>query len=179
MVLLVTPASGSAAKDSRREWLTEAESLRLALDRPAVQGLADGRIALARSEVTAAGVLPNPEIEYSREEVDRPVGDSIEETYWLSQRIDLSGRRGLKVEAAKQRVEAADMGVRADRLTVEADTRVRFYRVLQQQEGLDAIEAWTERLTAVGEVIRKRQAAGEVSGYDVLRLSAEQSEANC
>ena len=176
-VLLFTPVIGAASNGPQQQRLTEAASLHLALQRPSVRALADSRIALARSEVTAVGTLPNPEIEYVREEVDRPTGDSTEDSFWLSQRIDLSGRRGLQVAAAEYRVEAATLQAQADRLAIEADTRARFFRVLHQQERLDAIDGWTARLAAVAEVIRKRQMAGEVSGYDALRLSAERSAA--
>jgi hypothetical protein len=75
--------------------LTEAESVRLALARPAVQALANGRIALARSDITAAARWPNPEIEYAREQVDRQPTDTTEELDWLSQGFELSGQRGL------------------------------------------------------------------------------------
>ncbi len=175
--LLLIPFTCVAADSAQMHRLTEAVCLRLALERPSVAALADSRIALAKSEVTAAAVLPNPEIEYSREEIDRSTGDSTEASYWLSQRIDLSGRRDLQIEAAEHRVEAAVLQIQADRLSIEVDTRSKFYRVLHQQERLDAIEDWTNRLAAVGKVIRKRQAAGEVSGYDALRLTVEQSAA--
>lgn len=174
---LAAPTQGADPISQPSRPLTEAESIRLALERPAVQLLAEGRIALARSDVTAAGRWSNPEIEYSREEVDRQPKDSTEEFYWLSQRFELSGQRGLHKEAAERRVQAASLGTEADRVEIEADTRARFYRVLHQQERLGAIEDWTGRLAAIGEVIRKRHAAGEVAGYDTLRLSTEQSSA--
>ncbi|MGC1954383.1 MAG: hypothetical protein WA970_17765, partial [Gammaproteobacteria bacterium] len=87
-----TPSVDSTGQPARP--LTEAESVRLALARPAVQALANGRIALARSDITAAGRWPNPEIEYAREEINRQPTDTTEAFYWLSQRFDLSGQRG-------------------------------------------------------------------------------------
>ncbi len=173
----VGPAVSANPAGQPARLLTEAESVRLALARPAVQTLADGRIALARSEITAAGRWPNPEVEYAREEVNRQPSDSTEEFYWLSQRFELSGQRGLRKEAAEHRVRAATLGTEADRVAIEVDVRARFYQVLHQQERLGAIEGWTQRLAATREVIRKRQVAGEVSGYDTLRLSTEQSSA--
>ena len=151
--------------------------MRLALERPAVRALTEARVARARSEVTSAGRWPNPEVEYSREELDRPPGDSTEEALWLSQRFELSGARALRRGAAERRVQAATLGTAAERVEIAADARARFHRVLHQQERVDAIEAWTRRLAATEAVIRKREAAGEVSGYDTLRLSTEQLSA--
>jgi cobalt-zinc-cadmium efflux system outer membrane protein len=158
--------------------LTEAESVRLALVRPAVQALAEGRIAQARSEVTAEGQWPNPEFEYAREQVNRQPTDTTEEFYWLSQRFEISGQRGLRKEAAEHRVRAATLVTEGDRVAIEADVRARFYQVLHQQEQLGALEDWTRRLSTIEAVIRKREAAGDVSGYDALRLSREQSSAH-
>lgn len=170
-----TPNVDSTSQPARP--LTEAESVRLALARPAVQALANGRIALARSDITAAGRWPNPEIEYAREEINREPTDTTEAFYWLSQRFELSGQRGLRKEAAAHRVQAAVLRTEADRMAIKADVRARFHQVLYQQERLHAIEDWTQRLSAIKAVIRKREAAGDVSGYDALRLSREQASA--
>lgn len=174
---LAAPTQAADPTSKPKRPLTEPESTRLALERPAVQSLAEGQIALAKSDVTAAGRWPNPEFEYSREQVNRQPSDSTEDSFWLTQRFELSGQRGLRKEAAEHRVQAAALGAEADRVEIKADARARFYRVLHQQERLRAIEDWTRRLAAIGEVIGKRQAAGEVSGYDALRLSTEQSSA--
>jgi cobalt-zinc-cadmium efflux system outer membrane protein len=155
--------------------LTEAQSLQLGLARPALEDLAAGRIAQARSEVVATGLWPNPELEYTREQVDRQVGDSTEETLWLSQRFELSGQRGLRKDAALQRVEAVGLGNAAYRVETAADIRLRFYRVLAQRQKVTAIQDWDIRLENIGEIIQKRQSAGEVSGYDALRLTREQA----
>ena len=171
------PVRGADPTRQAARALTESESVRLALARPAVQALAEGHIALARSDVTAAGRWPNPEIEYARERVDRQPTDATDEFYWLSQRFELSGQRGLRTEAAEHRLRAATLGTEADRVELEADVRARFFRVLHQQERLGTIDEWTRRLSAIEEVVRKRRIAGDVSSYDALRLSREQSSA--
>ena len=141
LVIVVTlaveaPAQGADLTGKPLRALTEGESVRLALARPAVQSLTEARIALARSGITEASRWSNPEIEYSREQVDRQSGDSTENFYWLSQRFELSGQRGLRTQAAEHRVRAATLGTEADRANIVADTRADFYRVLHQQERL-------------------------------------------
>jgi RND family efflux transporter MFP subunit len=174
---VVAPAQDGDPSIRPGTLLTESESVRLALARPAVQTLAEGRVALARSDVTAASRWSNPEIEYAREKVNRQPTDTTEEFYWLTQRFELSGQRGLRRQAAEHRVRAATLGIETDRVEIEAEARARFYQVLHQQERLGAIAHWTRRMSAIEAVIRKRQAAGDVSGYDTLRLSTEQSSA--
>ena len=173
----VGPATGANPTVEPSRPLTEAKSVSLALVRPAVQALMEGRIALAQSEVTTEGQWPNPEFEYSREQVNRQPKDSVEEMYWLSQRFELSGQRGLRKEAAVHRVRAATLITEGDLAAIKADVRTRFYQVLHQQERLGALENWMRRLGTIEAVIRKREAAGDVSGYDTLRLSREQSSA--
>ncbi|MDT8320190.1 MAG: TolC family protein [Xanthomonadales bacterium] len=160
-----------------RHPLTEAASIRLALARPALQALNDARLALARSEVTQAGRWSNPTFEYSREELDRATGDSTDEFYWLSQRFEISGERSLRKRAAEERVGAADLATDAARMEIEAATRTLFYRVLQQQARLGIIEVWTDRMSTIEAVVHKREVAGDVSGYDALRLSTERASA--
>jgi len=157
--------------------LTEAESVQLALARPALQSLDEARLALARSDVAAAGRWSNPQFQYSREEVDRAGGDMTDEFFWLSQRLEISGQRGLRKRAAEQRVGAAGLATDAERIAIETDARTRFYQALHQQARARAIVDWIARMTATEAIIRKRQAAGEVSGYDAVRLSTERVSA--
>ena len=160
-----------------RHPLTEAKSLRLALARPAVQLLDTARLALAQSDVTQAGRWSNPQFQYQREEVDRASGDMTDEFFWLSQRFEISGQRGLRKRAAEERVGAAALATDAERAQIEAATRTLFYQAVHQQARVRAIEAWTGRMSAIEAIIRKRQAAGDVSGYDALRLSRERASA--
>jgi outer membrane protein, heavy metal efflux system len=154
--------------------LSEAESIRLSLARPEIQALGDALVAQAASELSAAQGRPNPEFAFSHEQL---AGNAREDTLLLSQRLELSGRRDLHQQAATQRIQAVKLDNAAEQIARVAETRAGFYRVLHQQARLAAIEAWNTRLTATAAVIRKRQQAGEVSGYDGRRLAAEQAAA--
>jgi len=163
------------AADPPRHPLTESEAVRLTMSRPALSVLADGTLARAASELTDAGLWPNPELRYARETVDRAYGKDTEDAWWISQRIQISGARGLRKGAASERIDAAEMSVRAERLVIESDTRKLFYRLLHQERLTTSIERWADRMAGMEAVVRKREDAGEVSGYDALRLSRERA----
>jgi cobalt-zinc-cadmium efflux system outer membrane protein len=59
----------------------------------------------------------------------------------------------------------------------KAETRLRFFDVLYQQQRLQAIHAWTQRLAELERIIRERTSAGDVSGYDLKRLQREYASA--
>jgi hypothetical protein len=66
----------------------------------------NGRVEAAEADALAAGLPPNPTLGYSRDR-GRRGADATEETWQIAQAFDVSGRRGLRREAADLRVEAA------------------------------------------------------------------------
>lgn len=173
-VWVLLPAVGVAGQTGITP-LTEAETVRLALQRPAVQDLMSAERAIAESGLTAARLWPNPELEFARESVDRAIGENTEDTFWISQRFQISGARGLRKDAAQERIRAAEFKAGADRLAIETDAKQRFHQLLHQYLLVEAIQDWTARMGNLEEIVKKRQEAGEVSGYDTLRLSRERA----
>ena len=64
-----------------------------------VGGVAVVGVAPAAEE-TAEGLWPNPRLTYAREQVSAPGGEEREEVVGLSQAVPISGRRGLRADAA-------------------------------------------------------------------------------
>lgn len=156
--------------------LTENRAVALALARPAFVGLGEGRIAEADAAIDEARRWPNPEFEYAREQTDG-TPDVTEEFYTLHQRFDVSGRRGLQVEAARSAQAAVTAEQAAQRRELVAEVRDRFYGVLYHQERLRASEEWARRLADIEASVVKREEAGDVSGYDRRRLTQERRAA--
>lgn len=155
--------------------LTDTEAVHLGLSRPEVNALFEGEIGVAQSEVMAARRWPNPEFSYTREEASSIPGDPDQDYFWLSQRFDLSGRRGLKTAAAERRVHAVTHDTELRRIELEAEIRQRFYEVLQRERRVEAVKRWAGRMQDIAAIIRRQEAAGEVSAYDLRRLIREQS----
>src|SRR5262245_6787499 len=170
-LLVLCAGAGAIAEDAA---LTEAEAVSKGLSRPAVEDIVDGATDLARADAVEAGLWPNPSVSYSREQTYGS-GGTAEDYAWLSQVLDLSGRRGLRRRAAERRVAATTDEGETRRLTIEADVRERFYTVLQLQLRVAALEHWAQEIDRAGAAVHRRAAAGDVSGYDRRRVERERA----
>ncbi len=156
--------------------LTEAEAVRLGLARPDLTDLERGVVQAAEADALAAGHLPNPTLNYSRERMNGSP-ETIEQTWMLEQTFDLAGRRGLHREAATRRVAAASAGNASRKLEYAAEIRRGFHDVLFRQETIRATESWTQRFVRIEGMVGKLARAGEASGYDRRRLARERQTA--
>ncbi len=153
--------------------LTEADAVRLGLDRGSLRDVLVGSTAAAEAEVAAAGLWPNPTLSYERDRVNTDAGRSVEEKWTLSQSVDFSGRRSLRADAAGQRLEAARAGARGRAVEMVGEVRRTFYDNLFLQRRIKAFQAWLDRLSQAETVVSRLARAGESSGYDRRRLSRE------
>lgn len=156
--------------------LTEAEALRLGLSRAELHDLERGTRALAEADVTAAGALPNPTLDYERERM-RTGARATDQTWKIAQTFDLSGRRGLREAAAGRRLDAADAGNTARRSELAAEIRRHFHEILFDQQLVQATETWIKRFALIEARVEKLARAGEASGYDRRRLARERQTA--
>jgi len=175
--LLVSLALPAWAREGTAQ-LTEAEAVRLALSRAAVAQVVEGTIAAARSDAVEAGLWPNPELSFARERADGGPSASSEHYLWLSQTVDLAGRRGLQRKAAGHRVGRAVHEAEALRRDLAAETRVRFLETLLAQERVALARRFSARVERLALTVGKREAAGDASGYDRRRVEREASFAS-
>jgi cobalt-zinc-cadmium efflux system outer membrane protein len=153
--------------------LDEAEAVRRALSRPALDGELRARVDVARADELAARRWPNPEVSWSHEQVGSDGATTQEDVALLTQRFDLSGRRGLRGDAAARRVEAAGADVALRRLDVEAEARHAFADALAAERRVSIVKAAVERLEGVAGAVARRAASGDVAGYDRRRVERE------
>lgn len=166
-----------AAAPADAQPLTEATALEIGLARAELADVIDGTVGQARADAGEAGLWPNPTVGYEQERVNGAAGDVVEKRARLAQTFDVSGRRALRREAADARTEAvtADMNLR--RLEVAGEIRRAFYEALFRQARLRATEQLVKRFDTVDAIVRKLEAAGDVSGYDRRRTSRERAAA--
>lgn len=154
--------------------LTEEEAVRRALTRPQVRDLVEGEVDAARGEALRAGLWPNPVLSYIREETrGGPAG--AQDLALLTQTLDLSGKRGLRGDAASRRVEATRARGASSRLALEVEVRVRFHELLAAERRVVATAEALKRIETLSTVVVRRQAAGDASGYDRGRLERERA----
>lgn len=173
---VVSGGTTATVQTAKADELTEVEAIRRGLERGALRDVLEGQQAVARTDAIAAGVWPNPTAGYAHEQTSGALG-SREEYAWLTQRFDLSGRRGLRVAAAEKRVRAASSAAAAQRLDMAAEIRLRFFTVLHHQHRLAALDRWASEVQESAAVVTKRQSAGDVAGYDRQRIGIEANAA--
>jgi outer membrane protein, heavy metal efflux system len=167
LVLALPALTASAAG------LTEADAVRRGLAHPELQAMQESSVGEALGASAAAGRWSNPEIEFSREEVDGSGGRSEETDFWIRQRLDLAGVRGRERDAAQTLVVAAR--ARADMAQRDRAREVRrlFYDALAAEAVLDSVSAWQDRLERLVAGAARRVEAGDASQYELLRLQKE------
>ena len=158
--------------------LTFQDAVRIARDRSPDVALADAGVAAARAQSRIAGALPNPTASFM--------------TGWSSQCGDpgcnlptyvaalgdqgavaflVTGQRGLAVEAGAQGVRGAEAG-RLDAVRIlDFEVKRQFVATSVAWRAVGFGRREVERARAGVALGRKRQAAGEITGTDVSRLS--------
>jgi outer membrane protein, heavy metal efflux system len=151
--------------------LTEREVLqKLSSESPRARALALN-VDLARATALTEGLRPNGTLSLSRE-----AAAGVPETYLLyEQPLAITGRRDYLRRAALAAADSEGMGLRMQLHDLRVDVRLAFLDLLLAQEQLNVYGAEMGRLEETVEVIRKREKAGESSGYDRIRAEREVS----
>ncbi len=177
--LVATAAAfiGFAAGAAEPAVLTERDAIARALARPAFQAAEQGRTQVAESAVTEAATWPNPVLAMEHERVSLPAGSSTELSTRVFQSFDLSGRRGLRKQAAGTRLQATRQDARQRRLEIIGEVRGSFSEALYRWRVREAYGEWLRRIEAAADIVAKLAKAGEASGYDRRRLQREATAA--
>ncbi|WP_455210558.1 TolC family protein, partial [Kaarinaea lacus] len=151
------------------ERLTEEQSVQLGLSQLDFVNILESRMEAAQGALVTTKTWSNPELELAREEL----GEETEINVWLRQRFDISGRRGLSRDAAQADIDSTRAVNDSQRLQRGTVIRQRFFQTLYYQQQQQLFSHWVEKFTTVEAAMRKREEAGDVSGYDRRRISRE------
>jgi len=163
LAFLLLPASLCA------EPLTESLSIELGLKHENFLQLLESYNNAAQGEITRSKTWRNPELELSREEA----GSETEISIMLKQPLDISGKRAIKSEVAKLRLGTTDLDNQLLHIERRGVIRKKFYEVLFQQLKQETLASWLVKFSELENTMMKREAAGDVSGYDRRRISQE------
>lgn len=153
--------------------LTEPQALeRLSEDSPRVRAVR-AAVDVARADVLAAGRWPNPRVTYNRE----AVAGISEHMVMVAQLLPVAGRRGLEVNAASARVEAASSRADGQLRRLRADLRLAFTDLWAAQAREGELTRGRGQLRDLADVLGRREAAGEAAGFDALRAERQVIEA--
>jgi cobalt-zinc-cadmium efflux system outer membrane protein len=165
--------STALAQGSGGAAITVDDAVRRAMARPELAAALAGPAAVEAAEARRVSVWPNPVVSYEREQTSRDGRPETEETIAVSQTIEISGRRGLRADAATKRAKAAGLESEASRRRTAVETRHRFWTVVYRQGRHAVIAKWVQRLEAAAGLVAQRKEARESSTYDTLRVARE------
>ncbi|HBL31611.1 MAG TPA: hypothetical protein DD490_32720 [Acidobacteria bacterium] len=129
----------------------------------------------AFAEALRASLLPNPEIEASREEPDGAARETAAGVTWTP---PIDGRRALRREAAEKGLAAAESRLEAARLRLRIDLRAAVYADWAfAWERRELLAAHLAPLGGLAERARARAQAGEIPGLAARRFTLEEAQA--
>ena len=148
--------------------------LRDALDRSPDLAKASNLIAAEREKIPQAQALPDPTLSLGIQNdgfKKIQVGEMETSYYQLmfTQPLYWSGKRGLKADVARLGAEVSEANLSRDRLTLKADVKRAYYRLLlvrDQQRLLDLQAPLLEQAEAIA---KTRYEVGQGSQVDLLR----------
>ena len=170
--LAIVLAWGLVQPAAAQQVLTEAEAVeRVSLESPRARAIR-AQVDVARADVSAAGLWPNPRATYSRE----AVAGATEQYVLFSQVIPITGRRGLASDSAGQALRAAELRAGDVHRRLRTAARRAFVALSVEETRVRQLEQATADLGTLAGLLAKREAAGDAAGFDRLRAEREALE---
>ncbi|QXI41478.1 TolC family protein [Pseudomonas wayambapalatensis] len=131
-------------------------------------------LGIADGERRQAGLIPNPELSWEREDTRR---DTSTTTVMLSQALELGGKRGARVEVAKAGQDIARLELERQGNGLRADVTQAFHAALRAQTAVELAEQ-SKALTERGlRVVQARVTAGQSSPVEATRAEVQLAQA--
>lgn len=137
--------------------------------------IARARMEAAAALVRDAAAFPNPTATVTHEPVSDGNADYSESYFNLSQRIEWSGARGARTDAASRLADAARADYRADSLRLAFDVSSAFARAVAATERVRVLDSVTELFRDADRAGEAMLEEGETSGYSLRRLRVERA----
>lgn len=153
--------------------LTLAEAEQRALARNPNLSAASAAAEAAEGEAQQAGLLPNPELNFNRENLgnDKLTGlDGPTSTWQLSQRLELTGGRSARRDSAQGDAEAARLRAGQEQSLLLAEVRSGWVDVLAAQQRVAFAEELSQVVSSTRDAVATQVRAGKVSPVELTRV---------
>lgn len=127
------------------------------------------------AEIVEAGLLPNPSVKYSMESLKNSEKES-EETYSISQSINIVRKRSLRIEAALKRKNAQYFLYEQDILNSISMMKHVYYKIILLKENAHVIKGFHNKFIDMEKRTAKRFEAGDVPEVELMRLYSERKK---
>jgi cobalt-zinc-cadmium efflux system outer membrane protein len=176
------PATGSKIINAQPQpepdgVLTLQQALEFALMQSPELAASSHAVLAAEGNIRQAGVLPNPELEFIAEEFggseSRQGYDAAKTTVWLSQPVELGGKRGKRRGVAHSEARLTGWDYEAKRLEVITLAKKAFVDVLLAQGQLALAESLLVLAEDVRNTVAERVKAGKVPFLEETKAGVE------
>lgn len=121
------------------------------------------RRAVAEAEVLIAGLRPNPDFisAYTRSEPRM--------NYSVSQLVELGGKRGRRIDVAKNELRLTELDVDAALRTLRHDVRTGYFNLTLARNNYELGQQAVAQARELAEIARTRFEAGDIAQFEVLQ----------
>lgn len=170
---MAAPIDHSTASD--RETVTLEQVFALLKERSPRYKAYQSDVDVAKAEVTAARVLPNPVLNLAILYLNAGFNQNGVATYYANATLPLliAGQRRMRTKTAKVGVRAAEAELARNYHDLAHEARALFVELLADQARLDVLDRALEDLKRLQELIAARKASGAETNYDILRIDVE------
>lgn len=135
------------------------------------------RIEVSRAEIVAAGVMPNPRLNYGNysliSQTNTMYDGRVQHEVIVEVPVLASGQRGARIEAAEKQVDVEEASVEADFAALAHDIWRLFVKLLAGKQRVAILEETHRDMLHLSELVTGREQAGTASRFDVLRIGIE------
>ncbi|MBW7995816.1 MAG: TolC family protein [Candidatus Glassbacteria bacterium] len=155
------------------EKITMDQAVERALRLNPALGIQSFAIEQARAELQTRSLLPNPSLNYDREELDLNGIDGGEWIIAAEMPLNFLWRRGPRIGEAEALLEAENFGLDNKRELVRFQTRRLYLAAHYVSLELEARQKSTDLLLDIKRKSQLLKAEGDISGYDQRRIAFE------
>ena len=135
------------------------------------------RIEMSQSDVVAAGVMPNPRLNFGNysliSQTNTMYDGRAQREVIVEVPVLASGQRGARIEHAEKQVEVTEASVDADFAALAHDIWRLFVKLLAGKQRIAILEETHQDMLHLSKLVTGREEAGTASRFDVLRISIE------
>jgi len=155
------------------KFLSMEEAEKLCIERNIAIKAKKADIAMIDAEIISAKLIQNPSLRYSLDSLKNGEKER-EETYSVSQNIDITGKRSIRIDVLKKSKEASLYFLEHEVAGIIFHLKQTYYKILFLKENEKLLTVLLAMFEEVKNKTEERFKAGDVSEADLMKISLEQ-----
>ncbi|HET9802203.1 MAG TPA: TolC family protein [Candidatus Acidoferrum sp.] len=170
---LTLPRFGQAQQNSREKLFTLSDAQQIARQKNPTLRQAEAGIRAAKAREQQAGLLPNPIVGYSGDEIRGGEAGGGKQGFFIEQRIVTGGKLSKAKSVFAKETSLAEVEAEEQKIRVETAVRMAFYRVLAAQELSDARLQLAQISESSAETTRRLGNTGQQDETEILEAELQ------